>query len=156
MPLVLKAGDIIKQLDNIQIKKFSDLRGYLSAKRPDDIINVTVLRNGESFKLPVTLLKNQTLTIPIVGIVKNASPKDLRKHKTKNGVKISRLTNNKQYLRYWRSNGVQEGDIITAINNIKVNTIEDVQNILKDKHPNELLRIELINSQGEKERYNFK
>jgi Do/DeqQ family serine protease len=152
----IKSGDVIKQLDDIEIRKFSDLRGYLSAKRPNDVVNVEVLRNGETLKLPVTLLKNQTITVPIVGIIKNATPKDLRKFKAKNGVKISRLTNNKQYLRYWKSNGVQEGNIITAINDIKVNSIDDVQSILKDKHPNELLRIELINSYGEKERYNFK
>ena len=152
----IKSGDIIKQLDNIKIKKFSDLRGYLSAKRPNDVVNVQVSRNGETLKLPVTLLKNQTLTVPIVGIIKNATAKELRKFKVKNGVKISRLTNNQQYLRYWKSNGVTEGNIITAINDIKVNSIEDVQVILKDKHPNELLRIELINSNGETERYNFK
>ncbi|MCL4161865.1 UNVERIFIED_CONTAM: hypothetical protein GTU68_020251 [Idotea baltica] len=152
----LKSGDIIQKLENIKIKKFSDLKGFLNSKNPNDVVNVTVLRNGVQKVFPVTLLKNETLTVPIIGIIKNAKPKDLKKYKTKNGVKIARLTNNKNYLGYWMNNGVQVGDIITAINDTKVNSIDDVQMIIKNRHANELLRIELINSKGEKERYNFR
>ncbi|MFD2823915.1 trypsin-like peptidase domain-containing protein [Lacinutrix iliipiscaria] len=152
----LKSGDIIQKLDHVKISKFSDLRGFLNSKSPNDVINVTVLRNGVKKEIPVTLFKNETLTVPIIGIIKNAKDKDLRQYKTKNGVKIARLTSNKEYLRYWMSNGVQEGDIITAINNKKVYNIDDVQNVLTNRQPNELLRIELINSKGETERYNFR
>lgn len=152
----LKSGDVIQKIENIKIKKFTDLKGFLNSKSPNDVVNVTVLRDGKQKTFSVTLLKNQTLAVPIIGIIKNAKPEDLRKYKTKNGVKISRLTTNKSYLSYWISNGVKEGDIITSINNSKVNSIEDVQEVLKNRHPNELLRIELINSKGEKERYNFR
>lgn len=152
----LKSGDIIKKLENIEIKKFSDLKGFLNSKSPNDVVNVTVLRDGEQKVFAVTLRKNETLTVPIIGVIKNAKPKDLKKYKTENGVKIARLTNNKNYLSYWINNGVQVGDIITAINDTKVNSIDDVQTILKNRHTNDLLRIELINSKGEKERYNFR
>jgi len=152
----LKSGDIIQQLDYVKIRKFSDLRGFLNSKGPNDIINVTVLRNGLKKELPVTLLKNETFAIPIIGTIKNAKPNHLRKYSTKNGVKISRLTSNRKYLEFWNNNGVQEGDVITAINNVKVNNVEEVQAILKNIQPNDLLRIELINSKGEKERYNFR
>ncbi|MDB9961539.1 trypsin-like peptidase domain-containing protein [Oceanihabitans sp.] len=152
----LKSGDIIQQLDDVKIKKFSDLRGFLNSKSPNDVINVTVLRNGVKKELPVTLLKNETFTVPIIGTIKNAKPKYLKKYNTKYGVKISRLTSNRKYLEFWNNNGVQEGDVITAINNVEVNTVEDVEAILKNIQPNDLLRIELINSKGEKERYNFR
>ena len=152
----LKSGDIIQKLENVEIKKFSDLKGFLNSKSPKDVINVTILRDGTQRIFPVTLLKNETLTVPIIGLIKNAKPKDLKKYKTNNGVKIAKLTNNKNYLGYWRNNGVQAGDIITAINDTKVNSIDDVQSIIKNRHTNELLRIELINSKGEKERYNFR
>src|SRR5690554_3064188 len=46
----LKKGDIIKKLDGIQINQYADMSGYLGSKRPDDIINVTVLRNGKDRK----------------------------------------------------------------------------------------------------------
>lgn len=150
----IKRGDIIKKLDNIKISKFSDLRGYLDTKRPNDVINVNLLRNGVQKDIQVTLLKNNTFTLPLVGIVKNTKPKDLRKYKAKNGVKISRL--NSQYSKYWNKNGVEEGNIIIAINDIKVNSVEDIKDIMKNTKASDPLRIELINSFGEKERYNFR
>jgi Do/DeqQ family serine protease len=151
----LKQGDIIKKLDDIKIAKFSDLKGYLNSKGPNDVINVTFLRNGILKTLPVTLLKNQSFTIPVIGIVKNAKPKELRKYKTKNGVKITRFSSDRS-ASYWRNNGVYEGDIITAINDIKIYNVNDVETILKNKSTHDPLRIELINSNGETERYNFR
>lgn len=150
----LKKGDIIKEIDNIKISKFSDLTGHIGTKRPEDIVNLTIYRNGILETVPVTLFKNETYTLPLVGEVKNAKPKDLKKFKVSNGVKIISLDN--KYADYWNNNGVEAGNIITAINDIKVNSVEDVQNILKTQSRSEYLRIELINSKGEKERYNFR
>ncbi|WP_066225306.1 trypsin-like peptidase domain-containing protein [Formosa haliotis] len=150
----LKKGDIIKKIDQTRITKFADLRGHLNTKRPNDVVQVTFLRNGELKEIPVTLIKNQTFTMPLVGVVKNTDKKDLQKFKLSNGVKIIRL--NEQYAEYWKRNGIVEGNIITAIDGQKINSIEDVQNIITNKSRNEPLQIELINSQGEKERYNFR
>jgi Do/DeqQ family serine protease len=150
----LESGDIIKKIDHVKISKFSDLSGYLSTKRPDDVVEVRVLRNGEMKTISVTLTRNQTYTIPQFGMVRNASKEDLKKYKASNGVKISRIGEN--YSKYLRANGVNEGNIVTAINNIKVNNVDDVQEIIRNKSPYEPMRIELINSKGEIERYNFK
>ncbi|WP_159021232.1 trypsin-like peptidase domain-containing protein [Formosa sp. L2A11] len=150
----IKKGDIIKKLDQVKITKFADLRGHLNTKRPEDVVKVTVLRDGDLKEIPVTLIKNQTFTMPLVGVIKNTDKKDLKKFHLDNGVKIIRL--NDEYAQYWKQNGIIEGTIITAINAQKVNTIDDVQNILKEKSPNEPLQIELINAKGEKERYNFR
>lgn len=150
----LKSGDIIKKIDNIEINKFSDLRGYLDTKRPNDIVNVYYLRNGVQNQTQVTLLKNNTLTLPNIGIIKNAKPKDLRKYKVKHGVKITRLRGN--YADYFAREGVEEGNIITTINNIKVNSVEDVQNIIKNRDKYQPLSIELVNSKGETSRYGLR
>ena len=152
----LKSGDIIQQLDQVKISKFSDLRGFLNSKNPKDVVNVVVLRDGEKKNFNVTLLKNETFTLPIIGVLKNAKDKDLKPYNTRQGVKIERLTSNKEYQRYWIKNGVQEGDIITSINDTEVSSVDDVQTVINRIQPNELLRIELINSNGEKERYNFR
>jgi Do/DeqQ family serine protease len=149
----LESGDIIKKIDHVKISKFSDLTGYLSTKRPDDIVNITFLRNGNLKEVPVTLVRNQTFTIPQLGVVKNASKEELKKYNAPNGVKISVL--GQSYSKYLNANGVREGNIVTAINNIKVNNVDDVQEIIRNKPASEPLRIELINSRGEVERYNF-
>jgi len=150
----LKKGDIIKEIDNITISKFSDLTGHLSAKRPNDVVELTISRGGKLKTIPVTLYKNNTIELPLVGQVKNAKTEDLKKLNAANGLKIVKLDN--QYAKYWKNNGVEEGSIITAINDIKVKTIDDAQKILKDRSAYESLRIELINTNGEKERYNFR
>ncbi|MGZ0014570.1 trypsin-like peptidase domain-containing protein [Yeosuana sp. AK3] len=150
----LKNGDIIKEIDNIKVSKFSDLTGHLSSKRPNDVVNLTIIRNGTIKTIPVTLYKNNTITLPLVGQVKNAKSEDLKKLKASNGVKIVQLDS--KYESYWKNNGVEEGSIITAINDIEIKNIEDAQNILEKRSSYEPLRIELINTNGEKERYNFK
>lgn len=150
----LQKGDIIKEIDNIKISKFSDLTGHLSSKRPDDVVNLKLSRDGELKNVPVTLARNETFTMPLVGRIKNTKPSDLKKFKTEHGVKITQL--NKEYADYWKNNGIEEGCIITSINGEKVSTVDDVQDILKSETASEYLRIELINSDGEKERYNFR
>lgn len=150
----LKTGDVIKKINNIKISKFSDLTGQINSKRPNDVVDVTYLRGGELNTVPVTLLKNQTYTMPLVGEVKNAKPSDLKKLKASNGVKIISL--NEKYGDYWRKNGVNEGSIITSVNDFEVNSVDDIQKALKNQSDYDSLRIELINSKGEKDRFNFR
>ena len=133
-----------------------NLKGFLNTKRPNDIINVTVLRDSNEKIIPVKLLKNETIVVPVLGVLKNASKEDLKKFKINHGVKISSLTQNQYYKKYWTNNGIQEGAIITAINNTKITSIEDVEQIMDNRSADEPLRIELINNKGEKELYNFK
>lgn len=145
-------GDVIKKIDNIKISKFADLKGYLNTKRPNDIVNVTILRNNKNLKtLAVKLIKNQTAVLPIIGQVKNANEKDLKKFNTKKGIKISQL--NPRYERNWRSNGVEEGSIITAINDKEVNDVDEAKQIIEDKAYNEPLKFEIINKYGNKETF---
>jgi Do/DeqQ family serine protease len=150
----IKSGDIIKEIDNIKVSKFTDLTGHLSAKRPNDVVNLTIARDGKLKTIQVTLTKNNTITLPLVGQVKNAKSEDLKKLNASNGIKIVQL--DEKYAEYWKNNGVEEGSIITSINDEKIKTIEDAQNIIKDRSSYESLRIELINTNGEKERYNFR
>ena len=66
----IKSGDIIKKLDDVKISKFADLRGYLSTKRPEDVVNVSVLRDGKEKVLPVKLAKNESISFPVIGVLK--------------------------------------------------------------------------------------
>jgi Do/DeqQ family serine protease len=150
----IKKGDIIKEIDNIKVSKFADLTGHIGAKRIGDVVNLTLSKDGELKTIAVTLTRNETYTMPLVGRIKNAKKEDLKKLNTTNGVKIIEL--NKEYADYWKKNGITEGCIITSINDAKINSVEDVENAIKNKTAYEPLRIELVNSKGEKERYNFR
>ncbi|WP_111306766.1 trypsin-like peptidase domain-containing protein [Confluentibacter sediminis] len=150
----IKKGDIIKEIDNIKVSKFADLTGHISAKRVDDVVTLKVSRDGDLKTIPVTLTRNETTILPLVGQVKNAKKDDLKKYNATSGVKIVEF--NKEYEDYWKNNNVKEGSIITTINDTKINNVDDVQEALKNKSRYEPLRIELMNSNGEKERYNFR
>tara|TARA_R110002050_G_scaffold80677_4_gene172443 strand:- start:24 stop:1433 length:1410 start_codon:yes stop_codon:yes gene_type:complete len=150
----IKNGDIIKEIDGVKISKFSDLSGHLSTKRPDDVVSIELLRNATQKTLSVKLSKNTVFTLPIIGQVQNTKAQDLKKLNAANGIKIIQLDS--KYANYWMSNGIKEGSIITAINDVKIKTVDDAEKIIKDRSSNGPLRIELINTEGEKERFNFK
>lgn len=150
----LKSGDIIKEIDGIKISKFADLKGFLGTKSPEDVVHVTLLRNGNTETIPVTLAKNNSTTFPTIGILKNATTNDLKKYNLDYGVKISAFTGRNKS--YWQQYGVKEGTIVTAINGIKIKSVDDVERIKSERSPYDALSIELINSNGERERYRFK
>ncbi len=51
----IKSGDIIIKADNVTVSTFADLNGFLNTKRPNDIIDFTVVREGVEKVVPVKL-----------------------------------------------------------------------------------------------------
>jgi S1-C subfamily serine protease len=49
--------DVIIKLDNQNIATYADLSGYINTKRPNDKVDVTILRDGSNKTLPVVLSK---------------------------------------------------------------------------------------------------
>jgi len=119
----IKAGDIIKKLDNISISKFSDLSGYLNTKRPDDVVNVELLRDGETKTISVKLSKTDIISVEFIDMTFQNLP-DLvkKKYKLKNGVMVTNTENAFLYNRL----GITRGTVITGINDIDINSIEDL------------------------------
>ena len=150
----LRSGDIIKKIDNITINKFSDLKGYLDTKRPNDVVNVYFLRNGVQKEVSVTLLKNNTVVISNIAVIKDAKPEDLKRYKVESGVKITELVG--EYAKYLRQEGIESGNIITKINGVSVNSVEEVQKIIRNKDLYSPLVVELINSKGQELKYGFR
>ncbi|GAB4158570.1 MAG: Do family serine endopeptidase [Winogradskyella sp.] len=144
----IKSGDIIKKIDNVEINKFSDLSGYLKTKSPNDVVNVTLIRDGDEEIVPVTLLRPSVTIIQPIGYVKNASEEDLKKYEADYGVKISEFNDN--YKSDWYNAGVEEGSIITKINGKKLYSVDDVQAAIKGRGFNKPLLIEVINKNKEK------
>lgn len=144
----INEGDIIKRIDNVSIRKFSDLSGYIGSKRPDDVVQVTVLRDGKEKTLPVKLTKYETFQIKQIGLeVTNATPEDLKKNGVKNGVKITRgLTPQMQ-------NEQLTGTIITAIDNVPVKDIEDVRRVMAQRDLSDPITVTFVAPNGEKQKY---
>lgn len=139
----IKKGDIIKQLDNYKIRKFADLAGYLGSKRPNDVVEVTVLRDGSEETIPVTLIKLDTLAIDALGLeVKNTSKAELKSHGLSNGVTVTRaLTPDVAQYKL-------DGIIITKINDEDVNNIDDVRTIMAQRDERTPIKMTFMDKQG--------
>ena len=59
----IKKGDIIKSVNGIEIVKFSDLTGFLKTKSPNDVVEVSLLRDGENKVVKVTLEKRTSIDV---------------------------------------------------------------------------------------------
>jgi Do/DeqQ family serine protease len=142
----LQKGDVIVKLDNQNIATYADFSGYINTKRPNDVVQVTYIRDGKTKVAPVTLNKNELFSTEFKGIeLENIDGIDKKKFGINYGVKIKALTNEnlKQY------NDELKGNIILSIDNIKATDIETVSRLLNQKDENQSIRIEMINKYGE-------
>ncbi len=148
----LKEGDLIKAIDDVPIKKFSDLTGYVGSKSPNDVIMVLVSRRGKELSLPVTLTKYeiQSYSIKEIGVeVANPTKEYLKQFKLDHGVVINKALNPKMQ-RYQL-----KGIIVSEIDNKKVKTVAEVKQLIDNKDPGEDIIISLVYPNGEKREFVF-
>lgn len=149
----LSSGDIIKKINNVEIAKFSDLKGQLKAKKPDEWVLVTVDRSGELLSKEVKLSKKEVRYVSeaFQWELKNVTAKDLKKNKLKNGVLIYRTLDDE-------GRNSLKNYIITSINNTPVKTAEKTLAILETlgKDRRYRIEIEMQSPEGVKERFRFR
>ncbi len=141
----IRKGDIILQIDDVQINKFSDLSGYLNSKRPGDNLDVTIDRNGKKIILGV-LLKVSTY-VQFYGMqLKNTNKDELDKFNIENGVTVVVNRNSTLYRM-----GVRSGYILTDINEKTISSTTQLKSFEKEN----IYQISFIDLEGNKERLIF-
>jgi Do/DeqQ family serine protease len=147
----IQERDIINQIDGISVRKFSDLTGYLGSKRPGEVVQVTVMRNGSEKIIPVTLVKLETYEIASLGLeVKNASKTDLRERDVSHGVIVTKALT--RAIAQYNLNGV----LITKINDEKVSSIDDVKDIMANRNFNSPIKMTFKKENGELNTFIFR
>ncbi len=148
----LQANDIITKMDNVRIANFSDLQGFLGSKRPGDMVNIRVLRNSDEQIISVKL-KNQfgkfaygktDFSNYFIGDIEPISKSDARKFEIDYGVKIVTLKNTSLQQTY----GIENGDIILSIEDVKVSSESDVEQLLKKYQNKEYVVVQMLTQQG--------
>ncbi|TDU40581.1 Do/DeqQ family serine protease [Gelidibacter sediminis] len=152
----IRKGDIIKKIDNITISKFSDLSGYLSTKRPNDVVDLVIIRNGSERKVPVTLSKSEIMTIEFLDMQLRNIPSEVKeRNKINNGVAVIK---NENYALY-KNLGINSGYVITEINGEVIKNVDDIMK-LKLKYGDDLekniKKLSVITSSGQKESFIFR
>ena len=146
-------GDIIKSINGIKISKFSDLKGFLNTKSPNDMVEVSFIRDGELKTLSVKLEKLTTIYIPILGTLRELDSSELKKRGIDYGLELQDLSD--YYREEWKSDGVDKGSLIVSINELKVNSIADVKKALAN-NSEKVNRISIVKNNGEKMMYRFR
>ena len=147
----LKKGDVIINLDGVEIQKFADLTGCLGSKRPKDTVAISVIRDGEQQSVDVILKKLDVYEIKDIGVeVAQTLPDVLKKYDLEGGVSIKRI------LRPDLSRYSLEGAIITKIDDKEVGSIADVREIMKTRGANQPIKMTFVSRKGETYNYIFR
>ncbi len=147
----LEEGDIITKINDNKITKFSDLKGQLTAKRPGEYVNIEVNRDGKLLHKKVKLSKRDVFDSRVFGVrLKDLTNKEKKKYKINGGAKI--VVNSNRALLYYQ---VGEGYIITKINGKEVTSASEAASILDSSNADGRMYIEMLNPDGEIERYRF-
>ena len=142
----IKSGDVIIKLDNQSIGTYAELSGYINTKRPNDKIQVTIIRDGNTKVIPVTLTKNEFISTEFKGLeLENIDASDKKKFNIDYGVRIKDLSNERleQYA------DELKGGIILKIGNVKINDIETLSKIISDVDENQSVQMELLTANGQ-------
>ena len=105
----IQKGDIIQRLDGVKISKFSDLKGFLNTKSPEDQVEVVILRNDKQKIVMVTLEKLTTIDIPIIGTLKETTKKELERLDIAYGLELLNLSD--MHREDWESVYIREKNI---------------------------------------------
>lgn len=146
----IRAGDIIKRVDEINIKNYPDLSGYLATKRPDDKVEVTFDRDGKEITVPVVLMRRQSVIIPqFMGLeIKNLSNDDKKIFKTKKGVKIIGVPET------YRGYGL-DNKVLLSVDDKEINDIEQAREVFSKISKYGKTSITMLGEGGERERLIF-
>ena len=139
----IKEGDILISVDDIKIKKFSDLTGYLESKRPGDNVKIGFYRKEVKSYLIVKLEKTKTVQF-LNMTISNLTKEEKDDLKIKSGL---RIVDSGEFLK----GQIENNSILIDINGNEVDAVDQILQIEQDS----VRWITYINPNGEKIRLRF-
>jgi serine protease Do len=133
----IQQGDVIIAVSDHVVSSVSELQEWVARNRPGQTVSVTYRRAGKNQQVHPRLknydgsetLKSKEIKSELAGATfEEVSYKDLTKLNIDGGVRIRKLTDGK-----WSKAGVKEGFIITHIDKVVVENLQDLNRILELK-----------------------
>jgi S1-C subfamily serine protease len=142
----IREGDVVVKIDNAIIRSNTALTEAIGRHRPGDKVNVTVNRNGKEVTIPVVLKNREGKTgtvkpserdgLAALGMeLEEVDAKVLKNLDIESGVRVKRLGNGKLA----NYTDIQEGFIITKVNEEPVKSVKELNEVLKAKKAGELV-----------------
>jgi len=141
----IKEGDFITKIEGTPINSSADLVGQIAILRPGDKVDVTYVRDGKEYTAKV-ILKNVAGTTDVVKTssldklgadLETVSKKDAATYNIKGGVRIKSIDEKGAFSK----TRIEEGFVITKINNKEVLSVEEVRKEL-EKIPSGSVKVE--------------
>ena len=138
-------GDIIIKLDDKKVSNNAELSAIVNTKRPNDIIKVSLLREGKLIIVPVKLTKKELIQYEYNGIeFEDVTEEDKKTFNITSGIKIKEVTNEEfqEYAEYLK------GSIVRRVDGILATNMETVSAYLAKKEEKQKTQYEIIGKNG--------
>ena len=146
----IEKGDIIVKLDDTKIASSAEMATVINTKRPNDIVKVSLIRDGKNLALNVPLTKKELIAYEFNGIeFEDLDANDKKRFNLKSGIKIKEVTN-AEYAEYAED---LKGSIVTRVDNMRVSEMESLSAYLAKKETTEKTHYEIIAKNGQKYRF---
>lgn len=151
----LQPGDVITAIDNHFVKSVSELQEWVARHRPGREIKVTYLRNNKSAVVKARLKDNdgregtykREIRYELNGMeVEDMLFNQLATLEIESGIRVKKINDGK-----WKEAGIREGFIISFLDRVPVDNVEDFNRMLEYKRGGIL--IEGYYEAGEKKAY---
>jgi S1-C subfamily serine protease len=135
----MKEGDVVIAIDGDKVTRAAELQEKVSRHRPGDKVRLTVLRDKKELSMDVILrnLQGNTAIIKEAGMemlgaaFKELDVNDKRQLNISYGIQVTGLTDGKL-----KEAGVRKGFIILKVNDNKIATVSDFEDIVRDVQKN--------------------
>lgn len=138
-------GDIIIKLDDKKVSNNAELSAIVNTKRPNDVIKVSLLREGKLVVIPVKLTKKELIQYEYNGIeFEDVTEEDKKTFNIASGIKIKEVTNEdfQEYAEYLK------GSIVRRVDGLLATNMETVSAYLAKKEEKQKTQYEIIGKNG--------
>ncbi|MFT3930031.1 MAG: DegQ family serine endoprotease [Spongiibacteraceae bacterium] len=130
----VEAGDVVISVDGKAIESAAELRNEIGARRIGDRVKVTLLRDGSTKTVDVRVGEPQADVATAGSIHQFLAGAKLEARSDGHGVRVTAIEPGSAA----QSSGLQQGDVIVAVNRMQVRSVEELTKIAKSS-PNRLL-----------------
>jgi serine protease Do len=133
----IKMGDVITGINSHPVNSVSELQEWVARNRPGKEIQVSFIHNGNRQDVKARLKNNEGTEVvskkdiryELDGVIVEDVPyKELNKLQLEGGVRIKTVNKGK-----WKTGGLKDGFLITFIDKVAVDNVEDLNRILDFK-----------------------
>ena len=151
----LTEGDVITSIDGHSISTMSDLQEAISTHKPGDKVRMSVDRKGKAMTIDLVLKNSEGNTDAVSRIDESSigaaflelSDKEMSNLGISYGVKVVGVDRDGKFFRA----GIRKGDVILAVNNLRVSEKDDVEKVVSDvvkSSSDKVLFVKLLNTNG--------